>query len=70
MNVAMRREEIVHDDEVNLFPARKFDSMEAVKSRHERVGIVLDVLMIMFQYRKDILVLGVMDGLDDKTVIA
>jgi hypothetical protein len=69
VDIAMWREQIVHDDKVNLATAWQLDPMQAVEPRHERMRIVLDVCMVVLKDRPEVLVFGVMDRLDDETVV-
>jgi hypothetical protein len=70
VNVAMRREEVVHDNEVNLLPMRQLDAMQSVKPRDERMRVLLDVLVVVLEDGAEELVLAVPDGLDDEAVVA
>lgn len=70
MDVAVRREEVVHDDKVDLLAVRELDAVEAVESREERVRIVLDVLVVLLEDAPEELVLRVPDRLDDEAVVA
>jgi hypothetical protein len=55
---------------MNLAASWELDSVETVESGKERVGVVLDVVVIVFEDRPQKLVLGVADGLDDVLVVA
>lgn len=70
MNVAMRRKEVVHDDEMDLLAARELDAMEAVEAGEEGVGVLLDVLVVLLEDAPEELVLGMSDRLDDEPVVA
>jgi hypothetical protein len=66
----MWREQVVHNDKVNLATARQLDPMETVEPRHERMRVVLDVRMVIFEDRPEVLVFGVVNGLDDEAVVS
>lgn len=66
----MRREEVVHDDKVDLVTAGKFNSVQAIKSREKRVRVALDMCVIVFEDREEELVFRVADGLDDETIVS
>lgn len=66
----MRREKVVHDDEVDLFASRELDSVQAVEPRQEGMRVLLDVLVVVLQDRAQELVLRVPDRLDDEAIIA
>lgn len=70
MNITVRREKVVHDDEVDLFASRELDSVQAVETRQEGMRVLLDVLVVVLQDRAQELVLRVPDRLDDEAVIA
>ena len=66
----MRREKVVHDDEVNLLSIRHLHSVEAIELRQERVGIVGDMLVVIFQDLPQKLMLCVVNSLDDILVVS
>lgn len=70
VDVAMRREEVVHNHEMNLPPPRQLDPMQSVEARKERVRVLLDVLVVLLEDLAQELVLRVSDRLDDEPVIA
>lgn len=70
VDILVRREEIVHDDKVDFSAMRELDTMKAIKPGKKRVGIVLHVLVVLFEDRAEELVLRVMDGLDDEAVVS
>ena len=70
VDVLVRGEEVVHDHEVDFASVGKLDAVEAVEARDERVWIVLHMLVVLLQDLPQVLVLGMMDGLDDEAVVA
>jgi len=70
VDIAMGREEVVHDDKVDLAAARELDTVKAVEAREEGVRVLLDVLVILLEDAAQELVLGVSDRLDDEPVVA
>lgn len=66
----MRREEIVHDDKVDLLAARELDAVEAVEAGEESVGVLLDVLVVLLEDAPEELVLRVANRLDNEPVVA
>lgn len=70
MNITVRRKEVVHDDEVYFAAMRQLHSVQAIKSRYESVWILQDVLVIILEDPAKELVLGVRNGLDDKSVVS
>lgn len=66
----MRREEVVHDDEMDLPPPRQLDPMQPIKPTQQRMRVLLDVLVILLQDLPKKLVFRVVDGLDDEAVVA
>jgi hypothetical protein len=69
VNIAVRREKVVHDEKVDFSPSRQLDSMEAVESAEEGMWVLLDVLVIVLEYLAQELVFGMVDRLDDETVV-
>lgn len=49
MNITMRREEVVHDNEVDLPAVRNLHSVQAVELRKQCVGVVADVGVVLLQ---------------------
>lgn len=70
VNIPMGREEVVHDDEVDLAAARELDTVKAVEAREEGVRVLFDVLVIFLEDAPQELVLRVSDRLDDEAVVA
>lgn len=66
----MRGKEIVHDDKVNLATMWQFYSMQSVKSRNEGIGVIKHVLVVLFQYFAQKLVLGMRNRFDDETIVS
>ena len=70
MDVAVRREEVVHDHKVNLAPVRQLHAVQAIEAREQRVRVRLEVHVVVLQDREQELVLAVPDRLDDEAVVA
>jgi hypothetical protein len=66
----MRRKQVVHDDEMDLTPIGYLYAMQTVKLGEERVGVLLYVVVVVFQYLPEELVFGVVDGLDNVFVVS
>lgn len=66
----MGREEVVHDHEVDLAPVGHLDAMEAVELGDERVGILLDVLVVLREDLAEEFMFGMMDRLDNVLVVS
>jgi hypothetical protein len=69
VNVLVQREEVVHDQEMDLLSARELHAVQAVEARDERVGVVHDVLVVCRQHAPQELVFGVVDRLDNEPVV-
>lgn len=70
VNITVRWEEVVHDDEVYLPAVGHLDTMETVEPRQQRVRVGLHVGMVLLQHLAQELVLAVMEGLDDEPVVS
>jgi hypothetical protein len=70
VDVAVRREEVVHDDEVNLAPSRQLDTMKAIETGQQGVRVGLDMLMVVLEDGAKKFVLRVRDRFDDEPVVA
>lgn len=70
MNVSMWREEVVHDNKVNLLAIRHLDAVEAVKLREERIWVLFDVIIVILENLSQKLVFGVMNRLDNVLVVS
>lgn len=70
VDIPMRREQIVHNHEMDLAPSRQLHPMQPVKAREQRVRIRLDVVVVVLQDRPQELMLVVVDRLDDEAVVA
>ena len=70
VNVLVGREEVVHDDKVNLSAPGKLDTMQTIKARQQGVGVALDVCIVLLENREQKLVLRVANGLYDEAVVA
>lgn len=69
VDITMRWEEVVHDDEVDLPAVGHLDTMKTVEPRQQRVRVGLHVCMVLLQHLAKELVLAVMEGLDDEPVV-
>ena len=70
VDVAVRREKIVHDDEVDLPAIRHLDAVQTIELRDQGVRVLLDVLIVFGQNFPQDLVFGVVNGLDDIFVVS
>lgn len=70
VDIAMRREEVVHDDEMDLSPIRHLDTVKTIELRDQRVRVFLHVLVVFGKNLPQDLMLGVMNGLDDILIIS
>ena len=70
MDVTVWREEVVHDDEVDLAPVRELHAVQAVEAREQRVRVRLHVLVVLLEDPPQELVLRVVDRFDDEAVVA
>ncbi len=70
VDVAMRRKQVVHHHKVSFFAVGDLDPMQAVELRQERIGIVLNVPVVVMQNAPQHLMLAVVDRLDDVLVVA
>jgi hypothetical protein len=50
VDIPVRREQVVHDNEVNLASPREFYTMKPVESREQCVRVILYVRMILLEY--------------------
>ena len=66
----MRREQVVHDDKVDLLAVRDLDPVESVELGEQGVRVPLDVLVVVAEDHAQPLVLAVMDRFDDVLVVA
>lgn len=66
----MWREEVVHDDEVDLLAAWKFDTMQTIETREKGVRVRTHMLMVLLEDASKEGVFVGMDGLDDEPVIS
>ena len=69
MHIAMRREQVVHDDEMDLPPMRQLNPMQPIKPTQQRMRIRLDMLMIILQYPPQELMLRMPYSLDDEPIV-
>lgn len=65
----MRREEVVHDDEVNLLTIGHLDPVQTVELREKSVGVFGDMLEVVLEDLAKKLMLGMVNGLDDVLVV-
>jgi hypothetical protein len=70
VDVAVRREEVVHDDKVDLAPPRQLDAVEAIETGQQGVRVGFDMFMIVLEDGSKELVLRVRNGFDDKPIVA
>lgn len=70
VDVSMRWEQVVHDDEVNLASVRELDAMQTVEATEERMGVRLDMLVVVFEDGEEELVLRMSDCLDDEAIVS
>jgi hypothetical protein len=70
MDILVGREEVVHDDEMDLPTTGKLHSVEPVKSADEGMRVVLDVRIILFEDLEQEFMFRVPDGLDNESVVA
>lgn len=70
VDIAMRWEEVVHDDEVDLLPVRHLDAMQAVEPGQQRMRVGLQMGVVLFQHPAEELVFAMMKGLDDEPVVS
>lgn len=70
VDVPMRREEVVHDHEVDLLPAGKLDAVQSVKPAEQCMRVRLDMFIVQGEDAPQELMLIVMDRLDDEPVIS
>lgn len=70
VDVPVRWEEVVHHDEMDLAAVGYLDAVQAVKLGEERVGVIFYVVVVVSKNSSQEFVLGVMNGLDDVSVVA
>jgi hypothetical protein len=70
MYISMRREKIVHDDEMDLASIGYLHAVQAVKLGEKCVRVFLDVVVVVLQDLPEELVFGVVYGLDDVFVVS
>lgn len=70
VDVPMGREEVVHDDEVDLVSVRELNAVQSIKSAEQRMRVRLDMVIVQGEDSPEELVLVVMDRLDDEAVIS
>lgn len=70
VNVAVRREEVVHDDEVDFPAVCHLHTMQPVELRDQGIGVLLDMAIVLGQNLSEELVFGMVDSLDDILVVA
>lgn len=49
MNIAVRREEVVHDDKMHLLAIRQLHPMQSVELRQQRIRVLAHMLVIILQ---------------------
>lgn len=55
---------------MDFLPTRKFNAVKTIKARKEGVWVVLDMFVIVLEGLEEELVLGVVNGFNDKSVVA
>ena len=70
VNILMRREKVVHNDEMDLASSRQLNTMQAIEPAEERVRILLDVIKVLRKNAQQELVFRVSNRLDDEAVVA
>jgi hypothetical protein len=70
VDISVRRKQVVHDDEMDLASIGYLYAMQTVELGKKRVGIILYVVVVIFQYLPEKLVFGVVDSLDDVLVVS
>lgn len=66
----MRREQVIHDDEMDLTSIGYLYAMQAVELGKKGVGVLLYVVVVVFENLAEEFVFSVMDSLDDVLVVA
>jgi len=70
MHILMRREEVVHDHEMDFTSMRELHPMQAIKPAEERMRVLLHMRVVLLQDAEQKLVLRMSNGFDDETVVA
>ena len=65
----MRREEVVHDDEVDLLAVGHLDPVKTVELREKGVGVIGNMLEVILEDLAKKFMLGMVNGLNDVLVI-
>ena len=70
VDIAVRWEEVVHDNEMDLPPICHFDPVKTIELRNQRVWVFLHMLVVFGENLPQDLMFGVVDGLDDILIVS